>query len=124
MCRVSSYTLAVLALWAGSSRAQYIGPGSTTQGDYLRGVGVAAYGKRWPIALRTDDFAVERREYERAIDHALEQQVEGKVHPEAIVAVEKAVAALEGKRHRVNRADNDVLTIETRDFLRELARVP
>jgi hypothetical protein len=250
MCRVSSYTLAVLALWAGSSRAQYIGPGSTPQGDYLRGVGVATFGmgvytrataeanaidvnttilwneyvaavirqdnlekaehralvleerlknykailerikenpedrdvmngdalnarldslndpkihessfrlgrvplpvdvvrripfrfdeqggqfsmqrlsargKRWPIALRTEDFAVERKEYERAIDHALEQQVEGKIRPEAIVAVEKAVAALEGKRHLVNRAAADILSVEARDFLRELGRVP
>jgi hypothetical protein len=36
--------LVVFALFESSARAQYIAPGSTPEGDYLRGVGIAAYG--------------------------------------------------------------------------------
>ena len=37
-------SVAVLASLDSSAWAQYIGPGSTLEGDYLRGVGIAAYG--------------------------------------------------------------------------------
>jgi hypothetical protein len=41
--RILGAFLALLAVGA-PARAQYIGAGSTMQGDYLRGVGIAAYG--------------------------------------------------------------------------------
>jgi hypothetical protein len=41
---ISLATLASGALSESSAWAQYIGPGSTLEGDYLRGVGIAAYG--------------------------------------------------------------------------------
>jgi hypothetical protein len=46
MSRTSTAMLIILACLGTSSVAQvvYVGPGSTPQGDYLRGVGVAAYG--------------------------------------------------------------------------------
>ena len=46
MSRPLAITLMLLTTIAANSRAQPIsvGPGSTPQGDYLRGVGVAAYG--------------------------------------------------------------------------------
>jgi hypothetical protein len=46
MARSVTITLIVLASSATDSVAQvvFVGPGSTPQGDYLRGVGVAAYG--------------------------------------------------------------------------------
>ena len=37
-------TLSVLALFESSTQAQIIFPGSTPEGDYLRGVGLAAWG--------------------------------------------------------------------------------
>ena len=36
--------LAVLALFEGSTQAQFITAGSTPEGDYLRGVGIAGWG--------------------------------------------------------------------------------
>ena len=47
---------------------------------------------QWPVGFRDEKFVLERRAYERAIDNALEQQLEGKISPEAIRAVETAVA--------------------------------
>jgi hypothetical protein len=46
MTRTILACLVVLVLVCSSSQAQFnvVGPGSTPQGDYLRGVGVAAYG--------------------------------------------------------------------------------
>ena len=44
---------------------------------------LTARGK-WPAGLRGDDFARERRAYERAVDTALEQQIEGKLSRGAI----------------------------------------
>ncbi len=46
MLRTIPWTLAVLSLAATSARAQFnvLGPGSTPGGDYLRGVGAAAFG--------------------------------------------------------------------------------
>jgi hypothetical protein len=249
--RISTAALAVLAMWAATTRAQYIAPGSTPEGDYLRGVGIAAYGMgyfnrqtaeanainvntaivwneyvaavarneirekaeyrasvfaerarnykaildrilknpeeldvmngnalnavleqlnnrrvdestarfgtvplpadvvrripfrlneqavrfsmkqlaargkdKWPIALRTETFAQERKDYERAIDYALEQQIEGKMLPEAIAAVEQAVNALINKKYLVNRPNGDLLSIEVNNYLHDLQEVP
>ena len=47
---------------------------------------------RWDSATRSSRF--ERRAYERAIDNALEQQLEGKISPEAVRAVETTVSNL------------------------------
>jgi hypothetical protein len=86
---------------------------------------LTARGKnKWPIALRAEEFATERQAYELAIDHALEQQIEGKILPEAIVAVEKAVFALDAKRHLVNRPNTDQLSIDTNTYIKELREVP
>jgi hypothetical protein len=42
--RSAMAALVVLALFESSAWAQYIGPGSTLEGDYLRGVGIAGWG--------------------------------------------------------------------------------
>src|SRR4051794_272011 len=46
MKRISTAALTVLALLGASARAQFnvVGPGSTIDGDYLRGGGGASYG--------------------------------------------------------------------------------
>jgi hypothetical protein len=44
MRRLSSIGLLALTLMASEARPQYIGGGSTPQGDYLRGLGIAASG--------------------------------------------------------------------------------
>jgi hypothetical protein len=44
MSRRITESLLILLLAGASARGQYIGPGSTPAGDYLRGVGVAGWG--------------------------------------------------------------------------------
>lgn len=59
-------------------------------------------GKReWPLALRGEAFAIYRRSYERAIDNAIELDVEGKLTGEAVAVVEQAVRDLENQVDRV-----------------------
>jgi hypothetical protein len=53
--------------------------------------------KDWPLALRGEAFEKERRKYEKAIDTAINQDVEGKLSREAVVAVETAIQDLDDK---------------------------
>jgi hypothetical protein len=56
---------------------------------------------KWPVAFQDDQFTAERRGYERALDNALEQAIEGKMQLEAIKAVEDAVEVLANKLDKV-----------------------
>ena len=75
---------------------------------------------RWPVGLRGEEFARERREYERALDHALEQQLEGKMSREAVLAVEAAVRELFVRLDQVIPPEKDKIYIQAKDFLRGL----
>jgi hypothetical protein len=76
---------------------------------------------KWPIALQGDQFARERRAYERAFDNALDQQIDGKVELGAIAAVEKAIDVLHEKLDRVVGPSDDKLYVESARRLRELS---
>jgi hypothetical protein len=75
---------------------------------------------RWPVGLRGEEFARERREYERALDLALEQQLEGKMSREAVLAVEAAVRELFVRLDQVIPPEKDKIYIQAKDFLRGL----
>jgi len=75
---------------------------------------------RWPVGLRGEEFARERREYERALDLALEQQLEGKMSREAVLAVEAAVRELFVRLDQVIPPEKDKIYIQAKDFLKGL----
>jgi hypothetical protein len=75
---------------------------------------------KWPIALQDRRFAEDRRAYERALDDALEQQIEGKMSLEAISALEKTVNNLAERLDSLVKPSGDKLYIESRDRLKEL----
>jgi hypothetical protein len=59
---------------------------------------LTARGKgKWPVAFQQDDFAAERKAYDKAIDQALGEMIDGKVNEETIKAYDAAVAALSKK---------------------------
>jgi hypothetical protein len=75
----------------------------------------------WPLALRGENFARERRAYERAIDNALEQDIEGKLSLDAVVAVQSAVEDLQYKADRVIPQASRDLSLQAKNYLKKLA---
>jgi hypothetical protein len=80
---------------------------------------LTARGK-WPVGLRGDEFAAERRAYERAVDAALEQQIEGKLSREAIQAIETAVRDVSIKLDVAVGPSRDKVYLEARNYIRRL----
>src|SRR5262245_12466255 len=76
---------------------------------------------KWPVGLRGDEYARERREYELAVDAALEEQIEGKLSRPAILRVEAAVNALFERLDRVVTPSSDKVYVEAKGFLKRLA---
>ena len=83
---------------------------------------LTARGK-WPAGLRGDEFAQERRAYERAVDTALEQQIEGKLSREAIRGVETAVYNLSVRLDQVIEPSRDKIYLEARNYMRRLESI-
>ena len=82
---------------------------------------LTAKGKKaWPVAFQDPRFAAERRAYERALDVALEQQIEGKMSMDAIAAVAVAVADLRKALDREVRPGADKLYLESRRRVSDL----
>ena len=82
-------------------------------------------GKReWPLRLRDKEFASFRKDYERAVDHAIELDVEGKLSSEAVRAIQKAVDDF------VIKVDQVILQSQVADFnqaknhLKRLGEIP
>jgi hypothetical protein len=75
---------------------------------------------QWPVGFRDERLAPERRAYERAVDNALELQIEGKLTTEAINAVEAAVYNLSLGLDRVVPPSRDKVYLESKNFLRRL----
>ena len=76
---------------------------------------------KWPIAFQDRQFDRERRMYELALDHALEQHVQGAAQLEAIDGLKSAVTLLSDRLDQVmagNPADRRF--IEAKATLREL----
>jgi hypothetical protein len=76
---------------------------------------------KWPVAFQDDRFAAERRGYERALDTALEQAIDGKMSQEALREVEVAVERLKHKLDKVIPPSNDRQYIEAKKRLDELS---
>jgi hypothetical protein len=75
---------------------------------------------QWPAGLRDAELAAERRAYERAIDNVLEQQIEGKLMPDSIAAVEVAVSNLFSGLDRERTPSSDKVYVEAKNYLRQL----
>jgi hypothetical protein len=75
---------------------------------------------KWPVGLRGDEYALERKEYELAVDDALEHQIEGKLSRDAIRRVEAAVIALRERLDRVVTPSSDKIYVEAKTFLKRL----
>jgi hypothetical protein len=82
---------------------------------------LTARGK-WPVGLRGTELAGERRAYERAVDAALEQQIEGKLSLQAIQAIETAVYNLSVRLDQVIAPSRDAVYLEARNYIRRLER--
>ena len=80
---------------------------------------LTARGK-WPVGLRGDELAPERRAYERAVDAALEQQIEGKLSLQAVQAIETAVYNLSIRLDQVITPSRDAVYLEARNYVRRL----
>jgi hypothetical protein len=75
---------------------------------------------KWPVALQDPKFDLYRRAYERVVDMALEQAIEGKAEIATIEAIEKAVDELAYRLSEVVRADEQRLQSEALKQLAEL----
>jgi hypothetical protein len=82
-------------------------------------------GKReWPLALRGEEFAPQRRAYEKAVDAAIEQDVQGTLTVGAVRAIETAVAELRDRVDQVIPQSRTAEYVQARNHLKRLADVP
>ena len=82
---------------------------------------LTAKGKgKWPVAFQDNQFDRVRRDFERALDNALEQQYKGAMQLSAIAALQKAVDNLEFTLEKVVGRIADKLFIEARDRIKEM----
>jgi hypothetical protein len=82
-------------------------------------------GKReWPLSLRGPEFAPERRNYEKAVDDAIELDVENKLSGQAVREVEKAVRGLDDKIDLVITQDRVNELKQARNHVKKLADIP
>jgi hypothetical protein len=82
-------------------------------------------GKRdWPLRLRDPEFASFRKAYERAVDHAIELDVEGKLTSEAVREVHKAVQDFEIKVEQVIPQSNVDDFNQAKNYLKRLGDIP
>ncbi len=75
---------------------------------------------KWPVAFQDNQFDRARRDFERALDNALEQQYKGSMQLESIKAVQKTVDNLEYTLEKVVGKIPDTLYFEARERLKEM----
>lgn len=76
----------------------------------------------WPIPLRAEAFAVERRNYLKAVDRVLEQELDGRVSPDAVQAVRQAVDDLRDKmEQKISIHDRDAF-LQSKNFIDALEK--
>jgi hypothetical protein len=83
---------------------------------------LTARGKgKWPVALQQDNYALDRKYYEAAIDKALDQMIDGKVDKQTIETYKNVVSDMTNKLEREydGRAE-DRLYREAKTRLREM----
>jgi hypothetical protein len=84
---------------------------------------LTARGKgKYPVAFQNDKYAYERKTYERAVDRALEQMIDGKVLPEAIEEYKAAVDGLSNKLESELGQSTDRLYTEAKVRINEMRR--
>lgn len=85
---------------------------------------LVAKGK-WPLGFRGSQFDRERRQYELAVDHALDQLNEGKgrLSRPSVDAVARAVAELSAKLDQVIPPSRDKVYLDARAFLKRLETI-
>ncbi len=76
--------------------------------------------RKWPVALQFPAFDLYRRAYERAVDTALEQAIEGKARQESIEAIASAVGDLRAKLKEIVRPEDQRLQAEALMHLDDL----
>ncbi len=75
---------------------------------------------KWPVAFQDNQFNYDRRDFEKALDNALEQQYKGDMQLEAIKDVQKTVDKLEYRLEKVVGKISDTLYFEARERLKEM----
>ena len=78
----------------------------------------------WPLRLRDPEFASFRRGYERAIDHAIEKDIEGKLSTEDVRTVSKAIEDFEIKVEQVIQQSETKDFVDAKNYLKRLADYP
>ena len=80
--------------------------------------------KDWPLALRGDAFAKERKRYEKAIDTAINEDVEGKLSGQAVAGIENAIRDLDDKIDQTIPQSRVEDYKQAKVYVRGLADVP
>ena len=84
---------------------------------------LTARGKgKWPVAFQQDSFEPERRAYDKAIDQAMGEMIDGKVLKTTIDAYDAAVEALGKKLIAVSGSTNNVVYQEANFRVQEMRR--
>jgi hypothetical protein len=82
-------------------------------------------GKReWPLVLRGEEFADCRRAYEKAIDAAIEKDIEGNLAVDSVRAIESALAELQARVDQVIPPSRRAELVQARNHLKRLGDVP
>jgi hypothetical protein len=75
----------------------------------------------WPLALRGEDFALERRIYLRAVDRVLEEDLDGKLSLPAVNALQQAILGLQNKmEEKVPESDLEIY-LQAKNFIKSLS---
>jgi hypothetical protein len=84
---------------------------------------LTARGKgKWPVAFQQDAFEAERKAYDKAIDRAMGEMIDGKVYEETIKAYDDAVTALSNKLQARFRMSTDPLYQDANIRLNEMKK--
>jgi len=74
----------------------------------------------WPLPMRSETFARERKAYTKAVETVLEQDLEGKLMPESVKAVQATVEALKAKVDELIPKTDRNFYLESRNFVKAL----
>jgi hypothetical protein len=82
-------------------------------------------GKRlWPLSVRGEEFAAERKQVERAIDNAINLDVQGKLKIDAVLVIEQAITDLENKVEQIIPQSRLEDYKQAKHYIKELKEVP
>jgi hypothetical protein len=82
-------------------------------------------GKReWPLSLRGEEFAANRKAYEKAVDSAIEEDIEGKLSVRSVGKIETALSEFQARVDEVISATRKDDLVSAKAHLRKLEQVP